>query len=185
VFSFIFLESQVFSSLANNWILLWLLVWNLYFILSQIYKEYQKRILYSFIAFALLISVVSYTATYVNNKLLDKMKVETANIKKQISSIKSWSWIIKLDKSYVSPWWMDSVRFNISFKDNKVSNLKVEKVNTNSNSNIYIWLFNDEIWAIVKWKTLKELKNLKNIDVIWWASLTTKAFEEVIKKIQK
>jgi len=179
IFTFIFLNLPVFPSLANNWILLWLLIANLYFILSQVYKEKQRQIFYGFIVFAISITILSYTSLYIKN--LKNIKAETSKMKKQISIIKSGSGIVKIDKTYVSPGWMDKVNFNIHIKDNKVDSVRVKKVKTNSNSDIYIWLFNDEITSVVKWKSLKDLQN---IDVVWSASLTTKAFKDVIKKLK-
>jgi len=162
-----------------NWILLWLLVANLYFIISQLYKESQNKIIYNFITIALFITILTYLNPVWNNKVLANTNNMMGDNSMSGNNNMMWS-IIKLHKAYTSPWGTDKVTFDISMSGDKIIGIKINEIKTNPTSKVYIWFFNDNIWEVVKWKTIKEIRK---IDTIWGASLTTNAFKEALKNL--
>lgn len=191
IYSFLLLNLPMPSIIAQNWILIWLLVANLYFNLSQMYKDSQTKIITNFIIVSIFLSLLSCTNNK-NDTTLNNIATETGSINNMINNIDSNSWainnnttstgskIIKLDKLYMSPGWNDDVIFNISTENNLITNVEVVVTNANRTSKKYIDKFNQNINTALKWKTIKEAKN---INTIWWASLTTNAFKDIIKDI--
>lgn len=90
----------------------------------------------------------------------------------------TWLKVNKINKTYKSPGWNDEVAFTITMNGDKIEKVVTESVKWNDISKKLQQSFWDAINAQIKGKTLEEAKWVK---AVGGASLTTKAFVDVLE----
>ncbi len=86
----------------------------------------------------------------------------------------------KINKVYKTPGGDDEVSFSIQLDGNTIKNVQIESIKGGDISKKLQKSFWDAINGQIVWKTLDEAKNVK---AVWGASLTTKAFVDVINTL--
>lgn len=154
----------------------------------------NKKILTSFLIFITFLTLVSCwnntentnnnineETENINSMIEDTNNTEANNNDSQMETSWDSNWeILKLEKKYISPGWEDDVVFNINIENWVIQNVNCDINKANRESREYIGRFNDIINTVIIWKTIEEAKN---IDIVWWASLTTNAFIQAINEI--
>lgn len=125
------------------------------------------------------------TWTVDSTGLLEEINSEVENNENSANN-ENWSSgsldskVVKINKTYVSPGWNDEIEFSIKTNWDKIENVSVNMVKWSEISTKLATSFWEWINSVIVWKTIEEAKN---IDTVWWASLTTNAFKEALKDI--
>jgi hypothetical protein len=121
------------------------------------------------------IPISTKTKDGISTKFVEPTNTEfDSSEKKEPTSLK----VNKINKTYKTPGWNDEVAFTITMNGNTIEKVVTESVKWNDISRKLQQSFWDAINAQIKGKTLEEAKWIK---AVGGASLTTKAFVDVLE----
>lgn len=108
----------------------------------------------------------------------DKAPVQKDEFEIDDSDISS---VRKVVEYYEGDWWKQKVTFTLTIIDNKFSWVEAKAISKNHYITNYTKKFNNWVKKLVEGKTLKEVENIK---VVNWASMTTEAFKKALNKLE-